>query len=55
MSEFNDGRNRTIRIWTPPKYNENPNVRYPVIYMHDGQNLFDDGPLLRANGASMKP
>ena len=31
MPEFNDGRTRTIRIWTPPKYKENPNIRYPVI------------------------
>ncbi|MFA5687245.1 MAG: alpha/beta hydrolase-fold protein [Bacilli bacterium] len=33
---------RTIRIYTPSNYNaSNTNVRYPVIYMHDGQNLFD--------------
>lgn len=30
---------RTIRIWTPSNYNKN--IKYPVIYMHDGQNLFD--------------
>ena len=32
--------NRTIRIWTPANYNKA--IKYPVIYMHDGQNLFDD-------------
>jgi len=30
---------RTIRIWTPSNYSKN--IKYPVIYMHDGQNLFD--------------
>ena len=34
-------RQRTIRIYLPPGY-ETSNVRYPVLYMHDGQNLFDD-------------
>ena len=32
---------RTIRIWTPSTYRENSDVRYPVLYMHDAQNLFD--------------
>jgi predicted alpha/beta superfamily hydrolase len=33
---------RTRRIWVylPPDY-ETSSKRYPVIYMHDGQNLFD--------------
>ena len=32
---------RDILIYLPPSY-EASNARYPVIYMHDGQNLFDD-------------
>jgi predicted alpha/beta superfamily hydrolase len=34
--------NRTRRIWLylPPDYNTT-SKRYPVLYMHDGQNLFD--------------
>ncbi|HWJ95481.1 MAG TPA: alpha/beta hydrolase-fold protein, partial [Telluria sp.] len=35
------GRQRTLRIYTPPGY-ATSNKRYPVLYMHDGQNLFDD-------------
>lgn len=31
--------NRTVRVWTPEDYD--PKVKYDVIYMHDGQNLFD--------------
>ena len=31
---------RTVRVWTPADYTEEQ--KYPVIYMHDGQNLFDD-------------
>lgn len=33
-------KSRTIRVWVPSTYHLN-NIRYPVIYMHDGQNLFD--------------
>ena len=32
---------RALRIYLPPSYGENPYKRYPVLYMHDGQNLFD--------------
>ncbi len=32
---------RTIDVWLPPSYGRDPNRRYPVLYMHDGQNLFD--------------
>jgi alpha-glucosidase len=34
-------RSRTIRLYLPPNYNESKSD-YPVLYMHDGQNLFDD-------------
>lgn len=33
-------RSRGIRLYLPPSY-ENSDQVYPVIYMHDGQNLFD--------------
>jgi predicted alpha/beta superfamily hydrolase len=35
--------NRTRRVWVyvPPGYNSSKK-KYPVLYMHDGQNLFDD-------------
>ena len=32
---------RKLRIYLPPSYQENAAKRYPVLYMHDGQNLFD--------------
>lgn len=34
-------RDRTLRIYLPPGY-EQGKKRYPVLYMHDAQNLFDD-------------
>lgn len=34
-------RLRSLRIYLPPDYERN-NSRYPVIYMQDGQNLFDE-------------
>jgi predicted alpha/beta superfamily hydrolase len=33
--------NRPLWIYTPPSYDEQPAERFPVVYMHDGQNLFD--------------
>lgn len=33
-------RQRTVRLYLPPSYGQGQ-MRYPVIYMHDGQNLFD--------------
>jgi predicted alpha/beta superfamily hydrolase len=35
------GRSRTIRLYLPPNY-EGSKKDYAVLYMHDGQNLFDD-------------
>lgn len=35
------GRSRTLRLCLPVSYDSQPARRYPVIYMHDGQNLFD--------------
>ena len=35
------GPTRHVEIWLPPGYDEAPTRRYPVLYMHDGQNLFD--------------
>lgn len=32
---------RTIRVWLPPGYDADPNDRFDVLYMHDGQNCFD--------------
>lgn len=34
-------KSRTIRVWTPSDYQVSLDKRYPVLYMHDGQNLFD--------------
>ncbi len=32
---------RHVSIWLPPGYDADAGRRYAVIYMHDGQNLFD--------------
>ncbi len=34
-------RYRRLRVYLPPDYEES-DKKYPVLYMHDGQNLFDD-------------
>jgi predicted alpha/beta superfamily hydrolase len=35
------GNDRNLIVYLPPDYDTNPNRRYPVLYMHDGQNIFD--------------
>lgn len=32
---------REVTIYLPPGYDERPEIRYPVLFMHDGQNLFE--------------
>ena len=32
--------NRMVRIYLPPSYEKQPRRRYPVLYLHDGQNVF---------------
>lgn len=32
---------RTVSVWLPPGYGVERHRRYPVLYLHDGQNLFD--------------
>lgn len=34
------GRALQVRLYLPPGYDENTLKRYPVLYMHDGANLF---------------
>ena len=34
------GTSHDVRVYLPPGYRENPLKRYPVLYMHDGQNVF---------------
>jgi S-formylglutathione hydrolase FrmB len=32
---------RSVAVWLPPGYDRERSRRYRVLYMHDGQNLFD--------------
>lgn len=32
---------RNVDVWLPPGYDGDPRKRYPVLYLHDGQNQFD--------------
>jgi predicted alpha/beta superfamily hydrolase len=34
------GHEHKLRVYFPPGYDENTIKRYPVLYMHDGSNLF---------------
>jgi predicted alpha/beta superfamily hydrolase len=33
-------RNRGVHVYLPPSYRTQPDLRYPVLYLHDGQNVF---------------
>jgi predicted alpha/beta superfamily hydrolase len=48
MTSFNQGR--LIRVYLPKNYNLE-NKHYPVMYMHDGQNVFNDDVAI--NGISL--
>ena len=34
-------RSRNVDVWLPPSYRRDEEGRFPVVYMQDGQNLFD--------------
>lgn len=34
---------RDLIVYLPPGYDSEPHRTYPVLYLHDGQNLFDPG------------
>jgi len=36
-----DLKSRRVIVWLPPSYHEDTLRRYPVLYLHDGQNVFD--------------
>ncbi len=40
---------RGIWLYVPPTYIENTRARMPVVYMHDGQNLFDPSTAFGGN------
>jgi len=36
------GRRRRVLVYLPADYAQNTRRRYPVLYLHDGQNVFDE-------------
>src|SRR6266404_8715832 len=40
---------RTLIVYVPPDYDSHTLTRYPVLYMHDGQNLFDPATAFGGN------
>ncbi len=51
IASTNLGENRRYRVFLPRGYAEHPARRYPVVYMHDGQNVFESGPFGSWNAA----
>ncbi len=41
MSGSDSISGRSIIVWLPPGYTDNSDRAYPVLYMHDGQNIVD--------------
>lgn len=44
---------RIIRVYLPKSYRET-NKRYPVLYMHDGQNVFEDEGAIKGVSLGLK-
>jgi predicted alpha/beta superfamily hydrolase len=44
------GNDRAIYAYLPASYDENTDAKYPVVYMHDGQNLWAALPQLAFSG-----
>src|SRR5436190_18446063 len=40
MFSTNFGADRMVRIYLPPSYKREDSRRFPVLYIHDGQNAF---------------
>jgi predicted alpha/beta superfamily hydrolase len=43
------GVTRQVTVWTPPRSRTQPIARYPVLYLNDGQNLFDPARAFAGN------
>jgi predicted alpha/beta superfamily hydrolase len=43
------GNTRRVFAYLPPAHDENTVARFPVVYMHDGQNLFDPSSAFGGN------
>ncbi|MET1013576.1 MAG: alpha/beta hydrolase-fold protein [Paenisporosarcina sp.] len=46
-------QDRIIRVYTPTDY-ENETKHYPVLYMHDGQNVFEDKDAIHGVSLGLK-
>ena len=42
MPELSGGELRRAYVWLPDAYDGDPDARFPVLYMFDGQNVFFD-------------
>ncbi|WP_394217470.1 alpha/beta hydrolase [Halobacillus trueperi] len=45
---------RKVRVYLPEGYNPNDKKRYPVIYIHDGQNVFRDSDAIGGISLSLE-
>jgi enterochelin esterase-like enzyme len=54
ISDASIGVDRNLTVYLPPGYDDaaNKDIRYPVLYLQDGQNLFDES--LSYNGIEWK-
>jgi predicted alpha/beta superfamily hydrolase len=54
--EYQPGRHgeREVAVYLPPNYAAEVQARYPVLYLHDGQNLFDPSTAFLGNHWRLK-
>lgn len=44
---------RTLRVFLPPSYYSQPNRKFPLLLMHDGQNLFERETAFQGNSIDL--
>ena len=46
---------RSVLVYLPPQYELEPDRRFPVFYLHDGQNLFESAHVVYRGPAPGAP
>jgi len=54
--DYRPGRHaaREVAVYVPPNYSSDRKARHPVLYLHDGQNLFDPATAFLGNHWRLK-
>ena len=54
IPQLSGNKKRRVYLYLPDNYNRNPDLRYPVLYMFDGHNVFFDSDATYGKSWGMK-